>query len=106
MTDVPQARKKVVLMSRYSSPRGGPEYDGVSIVIDRGIFTAENKMADIDLLRFALLQISRIPLRFGFQFRMWLFLVALILCRAHLHKVRVDFNDETYTYLLNKEIPT
>ena len=60
-------------------------------------------MADIDLLRFALLQISRIPLRFGFQFRMWLFLVALILCRAHLHKVRVDFNDGTCTYLLNKE---
>ena len=54
MTDVPQARKKVVLISRYSSPRSGPAYDGVSIVIDREIFTAEKKMADIDLLRFAL----------------------------------------------------
>ena len=54
MTDVPQARKKVVLISRYSSPRSGPAYDGVSTVIDREIFTAEKKMADIDLLRFAL----------------------------------------------------
>lgn len=47
MTDVPQARKKVVLISRYSSPRSGPAYDGVSIVIDKGIFKAEKKMADI-----------------------------------------------------------
>ena len=54
MTDVAQARKKVVLISRYSSPRSGPAYDSVSIVIDKGIFKAEKKMADIDLLRFAL----------------------------------------------------
>ena len=54
MIDVAQAREKVVLISSYSSPPCGPAYDGVSIVIDKGIFKAEKKMADIDLLRFAL----------------------------------------------------
>lgn len=105
MTDVPQARKKVVLISRYSSPRSGPAYDGVSTVIDREIFTAEKKMADIDLLRFDLSVAD-----FSDPTEIWFpisnvaipFLVALMLFPAHLHKVRVDFNDETCTYLLNK----
>ena len=103
MTDVAQAREKVVLISRYSSPQGCPAYDGVSIIIDKGISKQERKWQTlICCASLSVLQISRIPQRFGFQFRMWLFLVALTLCRAHLHKVRVDFNDETCTYLLNK----
>ena len=95
MSDVVRARKKVVLISRYSSQRGGPAYDGIFIVLDRLIFTAGNKMTDIDLLRFVLLQIAN-PTEIRFTISNVLFLIdALILCRAHMHKVRFNFNDKT-----------